>query len=63
MLINKERLMELGLNNHQSKQLIKQIKATLVAKGNDFYRSKKVQFVPIHEVEKVLGFTITNTDE
>lgn len=63
MLINKEGLIELGLNNHQANQLIKKIKATLVSKGNDFYKSKKVQFVPVHEVEKILGFTISKTDE
>ncbi|MGX7030851.1 DUF3173 family protein [Vagococcus zengguangii] len=55
-IITKQDLMKLGYSDYQSKEIIRQSRIYMIELGNEFYDNRKITAIPLHAIEKVLGF-------
>lgn len=56
--ITKNDLIELGYGNSFAADIIREAKRKMVAKGFDFYQSRKLNRVPCEVVEEIIGITL-----
>lgn len=58
--ITKSDLVDLGYAPNTAKSIIKEIKNLMIKKGHTYYQNKKLDRVPVQEVEHFLGISINN---
>lgn len=56
--ITKKELILLGYSNYFASEILRKAKTSLVEQGYTFYKSKKVNRVPINAIEGVLGYSL-----
>ena len=57
-MVNYKDLIQLGFKEHQARSIIHQAKVNLVEQGLTLYNGKRIGVVPVHAVEKIVGFPL-----
>lgn len=55
VMVDYQKLMELGLKEHTARSVIKEAKVRLVQEGFTFYENQRCGVVPTEQVENILG--------
>lgn len=63
MTVTAKDLIELGFPKSTSQNIIRQAKAYLVTTGYSLYDNKRIGTVPIHAVEKIIGFKLSEKED
>lgn len=60
---NYKDLMAVGFKEHQAREIIHQAKINLVNDGLALYNGKRIGVVPVYAVEKIIGFSLYESDD
>ena len=63
MTVTAKDLIKLGFTKSTSQNIIRQAKASLVTEGVSLYDNKRIGTVPIHAVEKIIGFKLSEMED
>ena len=55
VMVDKDKLMDLGFKENQARTIIRQAKTYLVNEGYELYNNKRLGCVPGYSVEKITG--------
>ena len=57
-MVNYKDFIQVGFKEHQSRSIIHQANVNLVEQGLPLYNGKRIGVVPVHAVEKIVGFPL-----
>lgn len=63
MTVTAKDLTKQGFTKSTSQNIIRQAKASLVTEGISLYDNKRIGIVPIHAVEKIIGFKLSEMED
>ena len=62
-IINKNDLIALGYQTHTAMTIIRQAQKIMVQKGYAFYNNHRLDYVPIHAVEEIIGVSLLEKEK
>ena len=62
-IINKNDLIALGYKTNTAMTIIRQAKKIMVQKGYAFYNNHRLDYVPIHAVEEIIGVSLLEEEK
>lgn len=62
-IINKNDLIALGYKTNTAMTIIRQAKKIMVQKGYAFYNNHRLDYVPIHAVEEIIGVSLLEKEK